>query len=107
MVFSTALRSRIRSIIWKYSRCMARSLAPLSGAGALGGGQFVDARAEVLQHEILLGGRLAVIDFLRPLFQRQLDSEGLVDGKGDVEEIQAVDAEIVDRVAIRRDRVAR
>src|ERR1700761_544140 len=101
------LRSRIRSIIWKYSRFMTRGYAPFSSAGTLGRDQFVDARAEVLQHEILFGGRLAVVDFLRPLFQRQLDPEGLVDGKGDVEEIKAVDAQIVDRMAIRCDRVAR
>jgi hypothetical protein len=55
----------------------------------------------------LFGGRLAVVDFLGPLLQRQLDSERLVDGKGDVEEIEAVDSQIIDRVALRRDRVAR
>ena len=65
-------------------------------ACALGGDQFVDARAEVLQHEILLGGGLAVVDFLRPLFERQLNPESLVDGKRDVEKIEAVDAKVVD-----------
>jgi hypothetical protein len=35
------------------------------------------------------------------------DPEGLVDGERNVEEIEAVDAEIVDCVAIRCDRVAR
>ena len=92
----------MRSISWKYSRCMAGDYAP-----GLGRDQFVDAGAEVLQDEILLGGRLAVVDFLGPFFQRQLDPERLVDRKRDVEKIEAVDAEIVDGVALRRDRVAR
>ncbi len=59
--------------------------------GALGRDQFVDARAEVFQDEILLGRRLAVVDLLGPLLERQLDAERL----------------IVDRVAFRGDRVAR
>ncbi len=82
-------------------------MRPLRARGALGGNQFVDARTEVLQHEILFGRGLAVVDFLGPFLQRQFDPEGLVDGKGDVEEIEAVDAEIIDRVASLRDRVAR
>src|SRR4051812_42132237 len=70
---------------------------------ALGGNQFVDPRTEVLQHKVLLGRRLAVIDLLGPLLERQLDAECLVDRECDVEEIQAVDAEIVDRMAFRCD----
>src|SRR5215831_13947235 len=93
----------MRSISWKYSSCMRRRLRTF----ILGGDQLVDARAQVFQHKVLLGGRLAVIDLLGPLFQRQLDPERLVDGECDVEEIEAVDAKIVDGVAIRRDRVAR
>src|SRR5215218_7869929 len=77
-----------------------------SWSGVLGRNQLVDARAEIAENEILLGGRLAVVDLLRPLFQRQLDAERLVDREGDVEEVQAVDAEVVDRVAFRRDGVA-
>src|SRR6267154_3491672 len=100
MVFSPMLRSVMRSISWKYSRCMAGRLR------ALGGDQFVDARAEVFQDKVLLGGRLAVVDLLRPFFQRQLDPERLVDGERDVEEVQAVDAQIVNRVAFWRDRIA-
>ena len=73
----------------------------------LGGDQFVDARAEILEHEILLGGRLAVVDFLGPLLERQLDPERLVDREGDIEEVEAVDAEIVDGVAFRLDLLAR
>ena len=63
-------------------------------SGLLGGDEFVDLGAQVLQHEIFLGRNLAVIDFLRPLFERDLDTEGLVDGKNDVQKIQAVDAQI-------------
>ena len=74
--------------------------------GGLGRDQLVDLGAEVLHQEVLFRRDLAVIDVLRPLFQRHLDAEFLVDGKDDVEEIEAVDAEIVDRVAFRRDRVA-
>ncbi len=70
----------------------------------LGGDEFVDLGAKVLQHEVFFGRDLAVVDFLRPLLERDLDAEGLVDGENDIEEIQAVDAEIVDRVAFRRDR---
>ena len=85
----------MRSISWKYSRCMAGDYR------ALGGDQFVDARAEVFQDEVLLGRRLAVVDFLGPFFQRQLDPECLVDRERDVEKIQAVDPQIVDGVAFR------
>src|SRR5438132_5421196 len=100
MVFSPILRSAMRSISLKYSRC-------IGGGRALGGDQFVDALAEVFQDEILLGGGLAVIDLLRPLFQRHLDPERLVDGEGDIEKVQAVDSQIVDRVALGGDGVTR
>src|SRR6266700_6963372 len=90
--FSSTLRSTMRSIMWKYSSCMIARL----GARALGGNQFVDARAQILQYEILLGGRFAVVDFLGPLFQRQLDTELLVDRERDVQKIEAVDAEVID-----------
>ena len=101
-----------RSIIWKYSR-------RTSGASPVGAGPAQRAHAalaatsssmrahEVLQDEVLLGRRLAVVDFLRPLLERHLDAEGLVDGEDDVEEVEAVDAEIIDRVALRRDLLAR
>ena len=46
-----------------------------------------------------IGQRIAVAT-------RHVD-EGLVDRKGDVQEVQAVDAEIVDGVAFRLDRLAR
>src|SRR6185369_8333343 len=49
---------------------------------------------------------LAVIDLLGPLLERELDAERLVDGEGDIEEIQAVDAEVVDRMAFGRDFLA-
>src|SRR5262249_4192669 len=100
MVCSARLRSTMRSMSWKYSSRMRAS-------GALGGDELVDAGAQIVQLEVLLGRRLAVVDFLRPLLERHLDSERLVDRKGDVEEVQAVDAEIVDRVAFRLDRLAR
>src|ERR1700679_1920659 len=103
-IFCSSIRSStMRSIRWKYSSCMVARL----GACALGRDQFVDPGAQVFQDEVLFGGRLAVVDFLGPLFQGQLNSERLVDCKGDVEEIQAVDPQIVDRVALRRDRIAR
>src|ERR1043166_8038530 len=100
MVFSSTLRSTMRSISWKYSSC-------IGGGRALGGNQFVDAFAEVFQNEILLGRRLAVVNFLGPLFQRHFDPECLVDGEGDVEEVQTVDSEIVDGVAFGGDGVTR
>src|SRR3954447_14725666 len=100
MVFSPILISAMRSISLKYSSC-------IGGRGALGGDQFVDALAQVFQDEILLGGGLAVVDFLGPLFQRHLDPEGLVDGEGNVEEVQTVDSQIVDRMTLRSDGVTR
>src|SRR5262249_19017613 len=90
-------RSTIRSSRRKCSIGMRSG----SRRRALGGDEVVDARAEVLQHEILLRGRLAVVDLLRPLLQRQLDAERLVDGEGDIEEVEAVDAEVLDRMAVR------
>src|SRR5262245_37138663 len=73
----------------------------------LGGNETVDPVAEVLQHEILLGGRLAVVHFLRPLFERELDAERLVDGEGDVQKVEAVDAEVIDGMTLRLDLLAR
>src|SRR5258708_6868806 len=78
-----------------------------AGLRGLRRNQAVDAGAEIAEDEILLGGGFAVIDFLGPLLQRQLDSEGLVDGEGNIEKIEAVDAEIIDSMAVRLDRVAR
>src|SRR5690606_10262525 len=76
-------------------------------SGLLGGDEVVDALAQVLEHEILLGRGLAFVDFLRPLLERQLDAESLVDREGDVEEGERIDAEIVDGVALGRDLLAR
>src|SRR5579863_8956421 len=90
----------IRSTIWKYSRRMRRS-------GCLGGDQLVDVGAQVAKHEVLVGRDLSLVHFLRPLLERHLDAECLVDGEGHIEEIQAIDAEIVDGVALRRDLVTR
>ena len=73
---------------------------------AFGGDKVVDARAQVLQHEILFRARLAVVHLLRPLFKRQLDTERLVDRERDVEKVEAVDSEVVDRVAFGRDLLA-
>src|SRR5712691_4361115 len=80
---------------------------PVGASRALGSDKLVDAGAQVVQLEVLLGRGLAVVDLLRPLLERHLDAERLVDREGDVEEVQAVDAEIVDGVTLRLDRVAR
>lgn len=75
----------------------AGSSPAASSAGyAFAGDEIVDALAEALDTKILLGRRLALVDFLRPLLERQLDAEGLVDREGDVEEGQGIDAEIFD-----------
>src|SRR4051812_46465841 len=92
IVCSPTFNSTIRSMSRKYSR---RIQPRLRGRRALGGDQFVDPRAEVLEHKVLLGCRLAVIDLLGPLLERQLDPERLVDGESDVEEVETVDAKIV------------
>src|SRR5580698_5019306 len=88
----------MRSIIWKYSKRIR------GASGALGGNQLVDLLAEITQDEILIRRCFAIVDFLGPLLERKLDAERLVDGKGDVEE---VDFEIVDGVTFRFDIVAR
>src|SRR5215468_11230691 len=93
----------MRSMRRKYSR----RIASLEFHAALGRDEFVDPRAKVLQYEVLVGRRLSLVDLLRPLFERHLDSERLVDRERDVEEVKAVDAEIVDGVAFRFDVVAR
>ena len=74
-------------------------------SGTLGSDEFVDAGAQVVQLKILFSRRLPVVDLLRPLLERHLDAERLVDRKRDVEEIQAVDAEIVDGMAFGLDRL--
>src|SRR5690606_7631005 len=76
------------------------------GSGSLGGYESVDLGAQVLHDEVFLGGSLAVIYLLGPLFQRDLDAEFLVDSKDNVEEIEAVDPQIVDCVAFGRNLVA-
>src|SRR3954453_14475202 len=52
--------------------------------------QGVDAGHQVLQDEILLGRNLALVDFLGPLLERQLDPEGFIDREGDVEERERI-----------------
>src|SRR5690606_14010349 len=92
----------IRSISLKYSSCIRAGRS-----GLFGGDQFVAARAQVLKDEILLCRRALFVDLLRPLLQRHLDAEGLVDREGDVEKVEAVDAQIIDRVTFRRDLLTR
>ena len=69
-------------------------------SGALGRDEFVDPGAEILQHEIVVDRGAALIDLLGPRFERDLDAEFLVEGEDDVEEVEAVDAEIVDGVRL-------
>lgn len=72
----------------------------------LGGPQLVDLGAEVLHDEVLFRRGRALVDLLRPLFERNLDAEFLVDREDDVEEVERIDAEVVDRVALGGDLVA-
>src|SRR5215467_2067303 len=76
-------------------------------SSALGSDKLVDAGAQVVELKILLGGRLALVDLLRPLLERHLDSECLVDCERNVEKIQAVDAKVINGVALRLDSVPR
>src|SRR6516162_1288399 len=76
-------------------------------SGPLGGNETVDAGAQVLQYEILLGRGFAVVDLLGPLLERQFDPKGLVDGERDVEKVQAVDPQILDGVTLWLDGIAR
>ena len=75
--------------------------------GSVGRDELVDAGTEVFQHEILVRACLAVIDFLGPLFERKLDPESLVDREGDIEKIEAVDTQVIDRMTLWLDGVAR
>src|SRR5918998_2808144 len=103
-----------RSIIWKVSRRIGgagrrggrRRRRGSGGAGGLGRHQLLDARREVLHDEVLLGRRRAAVHLLRPGLDRHLDAERLVDGEDDVEEVEAVDPEVVDDVAVGRDALA-
>src|SRR5262249_36603205 len=97
------------------NRCPSSDRAPMIApsqarhrrlGGALGGNQVIDPRAQILEDEILLGRRLAVVDFLGPLLERKLDAECLVDREGDVQKVKAIDAEVVDGVTFGLDRVA-
>src|SRR5918999_894186 len=87
MVRLVTSSSTMRSSSWKYSRRIRDSRAFRSD-------QLIDARAEILHDEVLLGGCLAVVHFLSPLLERKLNAKGLVDGKGNVEEVEAVDSQI-------------
>ena len=53
-----------------------------------------------------LGSRVTVVDFLGPFLQRELDSESLVDRKSNIEEVQAVDPQIINGMALGRNRIA-
>src|SRR5690242_123785 len=90
----------ILSTIWKYSSRMPAS-------GGLRGDQFIDVGAEIAQHEVFVCRNLPLVHFLGPFLQRHLDAERFVDGERDIEKIQAVDTEIVDCVALRRDLLTR
>gem|GEM_PF-7119430 len=86
--------------------CSPFNTVSLRGCSALlGCDQLVNLGAEVLQNEVFFGRSLAFVNFLRPLFQRNLDAESFVDSEYDVEEVEAVNAKIVDGMAIRRDGV--
>src|SRR5215813_10792630 len=76
-------------------------MAGLGPLRRLRGDQLVDPAAEMAQHEIVADRGPAFVDLLHPLLDRHLDAESLVDGKGNIEKIQAVDAEIVDRMRFR------
>ncbi len=80
---------------------MARTLCGFCGD------EIVDARAQVLQQKIVLDRGKSLVDFLGPRFQRNLDAEFLVQRENDIEEIQAVDAQVVDRVRIGFDLIQR
>jgi hypothetical protein len=84
---------------------LRRSVRRRSGSG-FRRDEAVDLGAKVLHQEVLVRRGLPVIDVLRPFLERHLDAEFLVDRKDDVEEVETVYAEVVDGVAVGRDRVA-
>src|SRR5947207_15152787 len=102
----------MRSIIWKYSRRMKPAGQIEEGGGTRGSRgsgrlrrpQILNVRAEIAQDEIVVDRALALVDVLHPFFDRHLDAKALVDGESHIQEVQAVDAQIVDRVGGRLDR---
>src|SRR5437762_11073436 len=76
-------------------------------SGALGSDQLVDPLAQILKDKVLVRRRLALVDLLRPLFERQFYAEGLIDGEGDVEEVETVDLEVIDCMTFGLDILAR
>src|SRR4051812_40760945 len=95
IVWPSRSSATTRSISWKYSRRM-----PDQALCLLGCDQLVDASAQIVHDKILVCRRFAFVDFLGPLFNRHLDPERLVDRKGDVEKIEAIDPQIVDSMAL-------
>jgi hypothetical protein len=77
-----------------------------AGSGSLGGHELIDLVAQIAQNEIFLRGHIAVIDVLRPLFERNLYPEFLVYRENDIEKIKAVYSQIVNRMAVTGDCVA-
>jgi hypothetical protein len=71
------------------------------GSCRLGSDELVDARAQILQHEILFPLWRGLSFTSVSTARGHLDAKGLVDRKGDVEKIKAVDAEVVDGVTLR------
>ena len=72
-------------------------------SGSLCSDEFVDAGAQVLEYEILIGCCLSIVDFLSPLLKGKLDAKGFINGKGNIEKVQAVDTEIINSMTFRRD----
>lgn len=76
-------------------------------SGSLGRDEFVDAGTEVFQHKILVRTCLAVVDFLSPLLEGKLDAESLVNRECDIEKIETIDTQVIDRMTLWLDGVAR
>lgn len=72
-------------------------------SGLLGSDEFVDFRAEILQNEISFSIGFAFVYFLCPLFKWNLDAEFFINRENDIKEIKAINAQIVNCVAFRRD----
>src|SRR5690606_29952329 len=73
----------------------------LGGDG--GGAQILDLGAEVADDEVVVPLLLALVDLGDPVLDGKLDAESLIYLKRDIEEGEAVDAQILLYMALRRD----
>ena len=74
-----------------------------SRLGGLFGPQFLDPGDKILHNKKLVCIGITLIHFFHPLLDRHFNAESLVDIEGHVQEIEAVNTEIIDGMGIWSD----